>query len=178
MVRDASRNVLSFLARRMLGPFSSDPIYLNHIRTLSDYDQLLVIFVRVLRCEPVDSLRQVQQMSMLVYRWSFDAGGGCCNAVLCFVIKDGELVGTLGLHVLSIRDATRQGSCPAAREQWIATESVKYALSKVNSGSTAPVSSRHIACAGDGGAGLSSRMNTAKTYGSTMELIHPCNYLI
>ena len=42
---------------------------------------------------------------------------------------------------------------------------------KVNSGSPALLSLRHIACARDGGAGLSrrtSRMNTVKIFGSTM----------
>ncbi len=71
-------------------------------------------------------------MSMLVYRLSFGSGGGCCrvfnNATLSFVIKDGELVGTSGLHILSMRDATRQGLCPA-RGKWRAIESVKDVLS-------------------------------------------------
>ena len=179
MVRGVSRNVLSFLAKRMLGPFSSDSIYLNHIRTSSDYEQLLVIFVRVLSCEPVDLLRRVQQMSMLVYRWSFDAGGGCFNAILCFVIKDGELVGTLSLHVLSMRDARCDkarlvSGCTGAVE----SNRVRKICVKANSGSPTLLSSGHIACAGDGGAGLSSRMNTAKTYGPTTKLTHPCNYLI
>ena len=90
MVRGASRNVLSFLARRMLGPLSSDSIYLNHIRTSNDYDQFFVTFVRALSCEPVDLLRRVQQMSMLVIVGHFDPGGGCfrvlINAILSFVI--------------------------------------------------------------------------------------------